>query len=491
MASESERLPSIPTSKPAAGRQSPSGGARRLRRVLGAALMLAGAVLTPLRAGAQDDGAMSLIQDTEVEEILRQDADPIFIAAGLEPKNVQIHLVGDKELNAFVSGGQQMFVFSGLIMEAKTPNQLIGVIAHETGHMAGGHLARSGEGEKSAMRTFMLTMGLGLLAALAGAPDAGAALMYSSNYFATLNYLGYTRIQESQADQAAITYLEKAHESAGGLVDFFDTFRYEEVFSQARRYPYFQSHPLSTERIETLRVRAEKQPSFGVVDSPEALERHKLMVAKLKAFINPPGQTFVDYKESDRSFPARYARAIAYHKAGESDRSVKLIDALLVDQPNNPYLYELKGQVLFESGRTKESEAPHRRSVELKPDAPLLRMNLGQTLIAEEDKSKLDEAIDQIGRAMTIEKDNAFGWRLLAQAYDAKGEAGMARLATAEQEFALGQLRDARVFAMRARELLPKNTPQWRRATDIVLVSQPSNDDLQSIARQGGFAEAR
>lgn len=461
----------------------------RLARAGCAALLLAGTLLgAPRPVAAQDDGSMSILQDTEIEETLRQDADPVFIAAGLEPKNVKIRLVGDKELNAFVSGGQQMFVFSGLIMETKTPNELIGVMAHETGHMAGGHIARSGEGEKSAMRTFMLTMGLGLLAAIAGAPDAGAALMYSSNYFATLNYLGYTRVQESNADQAAVTYLEAAHESAKGLVEFFDNFRYEEVFSQAKRYAYFNSHPLTSDRIEALRVRAEKQPSYNVVDTPEAIERHKVMVAKLKAFLNPPNQTFIDYKENDTSFAARYARAIAYHRATEPERALKLLDGLIADYPNNPYLYELKGQVLFEIGRAKDSEAPHRKSIELKPDAALLRINLAQSLIAEDDKSKLEEAVTQLERAIIEEKDNPFAWRLLAQAYDAKGDPGMARLATAEQEFALGQLRDARVFAMRARELLPKNTPQWRRATDIVLVSEPTSDDLRNIARQGGFA---
>ena len=378
-----------------------------------------------------------------------------------------------------------MFVYAGLIMKAETPNQLIGVMAHETGHMAGGHLVRADEGEKNALKTFLITMGLGIAAAVAGAPDAAAGLMYSASYFATLDYLGYSRVQEADADQAAATYLEKAGESGRGLVDFFDNFRYEEVFSQAKRYPFFQSHPLTSDRIEALRARVEKNPHFGAVDTPEAIEQHKVMVAKLKAFINPPQQTFMDYKESDTSFPARYARAIAYYRATETDRALKLIDALTTDYPNDPYLYELKGQVLFEAGHIKESEAPYRRSVELKPNAPLLRIMLGQTLVAEDDKTKVDEAVSQLNRSLDFENDNPFAWQILAQAYDAKGDGGMARLATAEQNFSLGQLKEARVFALRARELLPRNSPQWRRATDIVLVSQPTKDDLQSLARQG------
>ena len=460
---------------------------RRNRRFLtvGMAALTAAMSLYGPTARAQDDPSASIIRDTEIEEILHQDTDPVFVAAGLDPKSVKMLLIGTKEINAETSTGPTILIYTGLIMEAETPNQLIGVLAHETGHAAGGHIARSDEGVKNALKTFLLTMGLGIAAAAAGRPDAGAGLMYSADYFATLNYLGYSRVQEADADQAAATYLERAGMSGKGLVDFFDKFRYEEVFDHAHQYPFFQSHPLSSDRIEALRVRVEKQPHYGAPDTPESIERHKIMVAKLKGFINPPYQTLADYKESDPSFAARYARAIAYYRAGETDRALKAIDALITDNPANPYLYELKGQVLFEDGQIKASEEPYRKAVELKPTAPLLRILLGQTLESEEDKTKLDDAVVQLKRALIYEGDNPDAWQFLARAYDAKGDPGMARLATAEQNFALGQLKDARVFAMRAREMLPKDTPQWRRATDIVLVSQPSRDDLKAIG-QGG-----
>ena len=461
---------------------------RRRRSRLGAAASVAalvGALAAPVAPAFAQDGPLSLIRDTEIEAILHQDADPVFVAAGLDPKVVQLHIVGDKDLNAFVAGGQNMFINTGLIVRARNPNELIGVMAHETGHMAGGHLANSDIAGKQALATFLLTMGLAVAAAAGGAPDAAGALMYSSDYFATLTILGYTREQEARADQAAITYLEKAGESPKGLVDFFDNFRYEEVFSGAKRYPFFQSHPISSERIEALRVRAQQQPHYNVVDSPEALAQHAIMVAKLKAFTNLPQQTFIDYPESDTSYPARYARAIAYYRDLQTDKAVKLTDALLAEQPNNPYLWELKGQTLFESGRAKLAEPAHRRSVELKPEAPLLHMNLGQTLLAEDDPKKLDEAIGEIRKSLFVEDDNPYGWLLLSQAYDRKGEPGMARLAAAEEEFSLGQAAEARGFAMRARMQLPKNSPEWRRATDIVLVSKPSKADLQQLAREG------
>lgn len=445
------------------------------------------ATLAPSVASAQSQAQAepNLIRDTEIEDILHEESDPVLRAAGLNPRDVHLHLIGDKTLNAATSSGQDIYINTGLIAETENPNQLIGVIAHETGHAAGGHSVRSGEMEKAGMRPFLLTMGLGILAAVAGAPDAAAALLSSGSYFGTLGVLTYSREQESRADQAAITYLEKAHLSARGLVDFFDNFRYEEVFSEARRFPFFQSHPISSERIELLRRRAEEQPSYNVVDSPNALAKHAIMKAKLAGFIDPPNQTFIKYKETDTSFPARYARAIAYYKALDTDHALKLIDDLIAEQPSNPYLFELKGQVLFEAGRAKEAEAPHRRSVELKPDAPLLRVNLAQSLLAEDDPKKLSDAMGQLQQALALEKDNTFAWRLLAQAYETKGEGGSARLATAEEHFSVGDMTQARIFAMRARELLKKDTPEWRRATDIVLVANPSNDDLKAIAGKG------
>jgi predicted Zn-dependent protease len=455
------------------------------------AAALVGALLAPVSvAFAQDDAPIALIRDTEVEATLHADSDPIFAAAGLDPKAVKIFIVQDKDVNAFSAGGQNVFINTGLIIKTRNPNELIGVVAHETGHIAGGHLARSAEGEKQALATYLLTIGLGVLAAAAGAPDVAGGLLYSSGYFAAITAAGFTRTQESSADQAAVTYLEKSGQSAKGLVDFFDYYRYQEVFSDAKRYKFFIDHPLSEDRIEALHLRAAAQPHYNVVDSPEALDRHAVMIAKLKAFINLPAQTLYDYPETDTSFPARYARAIADYRDLQTERALKETDALIADQPNNPYLYELKGQILFESGRAREAEPAHRRSVELKPDAPLLHMNLGQALLAEDDASKIDEAISELRKASDQEPDNAFAWLLLSQAYDRKGLGGMARLAAAEQNFSLGQLGDAKMFAMRARQQLPKNSPEWRRATDIVLVSKPSKDDLRALAQEGSVNSA-
>jgi predicted Zn-dependent protease len=459
-----------------------------LKHALLGAGALAAAAVTPLASVAQaQDAPPRTIEDTEIDEILHKECDPVFIAAGLDPKTVQILMIEDKELNAATASTKLIGIYTGLIQETKTPNELAGVMAHETGHAAGGHTVRGdAEMQRAAMNPMLLTLGLGLLALAAGAPSAGAALITSAPYFGELGAVGYGREQESRADQAAITYLEKSGQSARGLVDFFDNFRYQEVFEQARRYQFFQDHPISSERIENLRRRAEEQPHYNAVDPPDLIALHEVMKAKLFAFTQPPQQTFVKYPESDNSYPARYARAIAYYRETEVDMAVKAIDALLVEQPNNPYLWELKGQVLFEAGRAKESEGPHRRSVELKPNAPLLRINLARALIAQEDGKRADEAIMHLQKALAFDRDNAFAWELLAQAYDAKGDGGDARLAAAEARFSIGDLVQARIFALRARQLLPKNTPEWRRATDIVLVANPTKDELRQMSGAPG-----
>jgi predicted Zn-dependent protease len=424
-----------------------------------------------------------LIRDTEIEAILKSDVAPIWKAAGIDVNSAQVHIVGDKSLNAFVAGGQHLFLNSGLIMRTKNPNELMGVMAHETGHMAGGHLARSDQNQKSAMATFLLTMGLGVLAAMSHGEDAGAAgagLMYSASYFAALQMAGYTRIQESSADQAAATYLEKAGASGRGLVDFFNNLIYEEVFTNARRDRFYQDHPLTQDRINALNTRVTAMAHYNTVDSPAALAQHQIMVAKLKAFMNYPEQTYMDYPDSDQSFPAKYARAIARYKGLETDKAVKQIDELIAERPNDPYLYELKGQVLFESGRTKESIEPYRQAVKIAPDAPLIRVMFAQSLISQPGMDNVDEAIDNLTKANSQENgEDSMAWYLTAQAYDRKKMDGLARLASAEQNFHLGQWPAARDFAMRARSLLVANTPEWRKANDIINISEATFEQMR------------
>ena len=451
---------------------------RHTARLVGAAAA-AGLMLT----AAAPASAQSAIRDTEIEAIIHEWADPVFTGMGLEPSEVEILLVADPELNAFATRGRIMGINTGLILRTRSPNELLGVIAHEGGHIRNRHTLRDGA-QNAGMQPMLMTMALGALAIAAGAPDAGAVLLGNSQYFGTLSALRYMTHQEGEADNTAARALETAGESGRGLVSFFENFRSQEVFSDARRYPYFRSHPLSSDRIENLRRFVSEQSSYARRDSPERMAQHAIVLAKIHAFMDHPRETLRDYPETDTTYPARYARAIAWYRDGQTDRALSAVDALLAEAPENPYLWELKGQILFEEGRPEEAIGAHQRSVDLMPDAPLLRINLGHALIETRDPTKLDAAVDHLKRAAALERDNSMAWRLLAQAYDSQGKEGEARLASAEMYFAAGSQRQATQFALRARDMLEPGSVAWIRAMDIVFASGATQEDVDDLDRR-------
>jgi predicted Zn-dependent protease len=452
--------------------------ATRFRRYLAAGV---GALAVLASAAAAQ--AQSLIRDTEIEGIIHEWSEPVLDAMGLDPNEVEILLVNDNDLNAFATRGRIMGVNTGLILRTKSPNQLLGVIAHEAGHIKNRHTLRDGA-QNAGMQPMIMTMALGALAAIAGAPDAGAALLASSQYFGTLGALRYMQSQEGEADITGARALERAGESGRGMVEFFENFRAQEIFSDQRRYPYFRSHPLSSQRIEALRRPVEAASHYDKRDSDERMAQHALVVAKIRAFMDAPNATLRDYPSSDVSLPARYARAIAWYRDGQTQKALDAVDVLLAEQPENPYFWELKGQILFEEGRPAEALGAHEKSVELKPDAPLLRINLAHALIETSDVSKLTEAENQLKRALALEPENTMGWRLLSQAYASQGKEGEARLASAEYWFALRRPDQAAQFAMRARDMLDRSSIEWRRATDIVLASGATEKDITDAERR-------
>ncbi|AYG96193.1 M48 family peptidase [Brevundimonas naejangsanensis] len=458
--------------------RTPPAATRSFRRLLAAG---AGALM--VLASAAQAQAQSLIRDTEIEGIIHEWSEPVLDAMGLDPAEVEILLVNDNDLNAFATRGRIMGLNTGLILRTKNPNQLLGVIAHEAGHIKNRHTLRDGA-QNAGMQPMIMTMALGALAAIAGAPDAGAALLASSQYFGTLGALRYMQSQEGEADITGARALERAGESGRGMVEFFENFRSQEIFSDQRRYPYFRSHPLSSQRIEALRPPVEAASNYEKRDSDARMAQHALVVAKIRAFMDAPNATLRDYPSSDVSLPARYARAIAWYRDGQTQKALDAVDVLLTEQPDNPYFWELKGQILFEEGRPAEALGAHEKSVELKPDAPLLRINLAHALIETNDPARLPEAENQLKRAIALEKDNSLAWRLLSQAYASQGQEGEARLASAEYWFALGRPEQAAQFAMRARDMLDRSSIEWRRATDIVLASGATEKDITDAERR-------
>lgn len=434
-------------------------------------------------AAASPASAQSAIRDTEIEGLIQEWADPVLVAMGLEPTEVEILLINDNDLNAFATRGRIMGINTGLILKTRTANELLGVLAHEAGHIKNRHTLRDGA-QGAAMQPMLMTMALGALALAAGSPQAGAVLLGNSQYFGTLSALRYMTHQEGEADNTGARALENAGESGRGLVSFFENFRSQEVFSDARRFPYFRSHPLSSDRIENLRRFVSEQSNYDRTDSPERVAQHALILAKIHAFMDDPIQTLRDYPESDVSLPGRYARSIAWYRDGQTEKALNAVDALLTEQPDNPYFWELRGQILFEEGRPAEAIGAHRRSVELRPDAPLLRINLAHALIETHDPANLDPAIAELKRATALENDNTMGWRLLSQAYASQGKEGEARLASAEMYFAAGAEIQATQFALRARDMLDPGTAEWTRAMDIVFASGATQQDIDDVDRR-------
>lgn len=451
---------------------------RHAARLFGAAVA-AGLLL----ASAAPAAAQGAIRDTEIETIIHEWADPVFEGMGLVPSEVEILLINDGDLNAFATRGRIMGLNTGLILRTRNPNELLGVIAHEAGHIRNRHTLRDGA-QDAGMQPMLMTMALGALAIVAGAPDAGAVLLGNSQYFGTLSALRYMTHQEGEADNTGARALEAAGESGRGLVTFFENFRSQEVFSDARRYPYFRSHPLSSDRIENLRRFVGEQSNYARRDSPERMAQHALILAKIHAFMDDPRYTLRDYPETDTALPARYARTIAWYRDGQTDKALGAVDVLLAEQPDNPYFWELKGQILFEEGRAEDSIEAHQRSVDILPNAPLLRVNLGHALIETRDPARLEAAVDHLKRATALEKDNSMAWRLLAQAYDSQGKEGEARLASAEMYFAAGAQQQATQFALRARDMLDPGTAEWTRAMDIVFASGATQSDVDDLDRR-------
>jgi predicted Zn-dependent protease len=411
--------------------------------------------------------AETYIRDTEIEADIRTMVTPIWKAAGLDPNALHVYLVEDNQINSFVAGGQNEFINTGLVMRAKTPNQLIGVLAHETGHIAGGHLTRFQDAVRNASIEGIIAMVLGAAATVAGKGSGGGAAMLPAEGVAQRAFLQYSVTQEASADHAAMTFLDTAGQSARGLLEFFQILQGEELLSGTREDPYLRSHPLTSQRIEYVRNHVEHSRFSDVPDTPANIELLKRVKVKLGAFTSPPSTTLAAYPEKDQSVLARYARAIAYYRIPNLDKALPTIDGLIREYPNDPYFRELKGQMLFENGRIADAIQPYEEAVRLAPSAPLLRMSLAQTYVESNDPKMNKRVIAFLNDALRTENKETQGWHMLATAYGRDDQIGMAALALAEEGLAAGKKRDAQQQALRAKGLLPKNSAGYNRAENI------------------------
>jgi predicted Zn-dependent protease len=451
--------------------------ARILNRIVSLAVGLALAGAPAVAAAAAEDRPI-FIRDAEIEATIRTYATPLFEAAGLAPEDIRVHLIQDEQINSFVAGGQNLFIYTGLLVKSQNANQVIGVIAHETGHIRGGHLARMQQELENAMWKSLAAMVLGIGAAVAShQPGAAATVIGVGTDVAQRNLLQYSRTQESSADHAAMEFLDSTGQSARGLLDFMRMLQTQELILSGRQDPYLLTHPLTQERIDALEEHV-AHSRWSDAKEPAGLdEMHRRMKAKLIGFLQPLGEVLRQFPEKDDSLAARYARSIAYYRIANLGKAVPLIDGLLKEEPDDPYFLELKGQMLFENGRLPEALPNYRRAVELKPDSALLRLELAQVEI-ELNRPELDkDALTQLREVTRIETRNAEAWRLLAIAYGRSGQMADAALSLAEQASALGQRKEARLQANRAMKQLPYGSPGYLRAQDIA--NENKRDDSE------------
>jgi predicted Zn-dependent protease len=431
--------------------------------------------LAPFRAASAQQGQrLNLIRDAEIENDIRTMVVPIWKAAGLDPNGVEIMLVQDSTLNAFVAGGQRIFINTGLIMRTETPNQLIGVLAHESGHIAGGHLARMQEELRNltALQILEMILAGGAMAGGAatgggagrGGPTTGVGTVNAPG--SLLSFLKYTQTQESSADQAAITFLQRTGQSPRGAAEFLRALDKEERIQPWRRDPYLSTHPLTPERIAAFEDAVAHSPYANAPDTPQNVMMHGRIVAKLMGFITPDS-AIAHFSEADRSVPARYARAIAWYRKGALGSALLGIDGLLKEYPNDPYFHEVRGQMLFENGRTADAVVSYRRAVQLLPSAAVIKIDFARALLSTDNPDNTREAVRNLELASQQESGTFDLWRLMAEGYSKLNNPGMTSLARAEMAILRGQRAEAQAHADAASRQLPPNTPAWQRAQDI------------------------
>jgi predicted Zn-dependent protease len=424
-------------------------------------------------AAAQPAAAQQILRDSETEKLFADMSRPLIEAAQLNPRNVKVVLINDPEINAFVAGGQVVYVHTGLVTAADNANQVQGVIAHELGHVAGGHVLRIGDGLKQATGITLLSLVLGGLAMAAGAGEAAMGAMAIGQQVALGQFLAFTRAQESSADLAGASYLSKAGVSGRGLIEFFKKLQNQEFrLAVYATDSYDRTHPLSSERISSLNELFAKDPAWTRRPEPALEARFQRVRAKLVGYISDKEAVLRTYPASDVSVPAHYARAYAYHRMGDRDRALGEAEALLAKAPQDPFFLELKGQILLESGRPAEALEPLREAVSRAPDQPMIQSMLGHALLATEKPTNLPEAERVLRSSIGRDNDQPFAWYQLGVIYDRKGDLPRAALATAERYSLEGNPKLALASAERALLGIAPDTPDFLRAQDIAMVSR-------------------
>lgn len=449
------------------------------RFFLAASLALALA-LPPTAPAAAQKRSISVVRDAEIEALVADYARPILEAAGLAKSGIEIILVNDPSFNAFVTG-RRIFVNTGALLMSETPNEIIGVLAHEAGHIAGGHQQRLRDQLARAQTMAVIATLLGVGATAAGAAtgasglaQSGAGIASGGMEAARRSVLAYQRTEETTADRSAVTYLERTGQSARGMLKTFERLAGAMALSGVRVDPYQISHPMPRERIANLETLARSSRNFERRDPPALQQRHDLMRAKIAAYTQGHAAASRMFARTPRSVPALYADAIGTFLSGNSRAAIGKIDALVKAAPQNPYFHEIRGEILMKAGRPQQAAEAFATALRLDPrKSGLIQIGRGQALMATGKPELVRKAVDELQAGLARARDYAAGYRYLAQAHGQLGNIGDAELATAEGHYHSGNYRDAQIFAARAQQKLARGTPAWLRAQDIINHRQP------------------
>lgn len=438
-----------------------------------ALLRLAAFLVFSIGLALRPVAAQSVLRDAETEALFADMSRPLIEAAGLDPENVEIVLLNDPSINAFVAGGQRVYIHSGLLIAAANANEVQGVIAHELGHVEGGHVIRMGEGAQEATGISLLSLLLGAAAIAAGAGEAGIGILSAGSRAAIGRFLSYSRVQESSADLAGARYLHEAGISGRGSLAFFRRLQNQEYrLAIPQENSYERTHPLSGERISILTNLYEEDPAWEAPTDPALEARFQRVRAKLFGFVQLYQQTLVEYPETNQTIPARYARAYAWHRAGYPDRAMAEANSLVASDPSDAYFRELRGQIELESGHPDEALPDLRIATAESRNTPLIAALLGHALIATEDATNLEEARQVLRIAVQRDNRNPFAWRQLGYIYSQEGDRARAYLATAEYANLSGRHQEALRNARQAMQNIDEGSTDWVRAQDIALVSE-------------------
>ncbi len=424
-----------------------------------------------LAGAATAASAQALIRDAEIEATLKRLAYPMFRAAGLNPATVNIYIIQDPEPNAFVAGGSNLFLHTGLITRLKTVDQLRAVIAHEVGHIAGGHMVRRDEAMGGARGIAVIGAATAIAAVMAGSPGAGLAVAAGSQTAARRAALAHSRAEEASADQAGLRYMAAAGADPEATLEVLRLFRGQEALLRSSQDAYTLTHPLWSERIALLEARIAAMPAAAAPDPGDAYW-HARMVAKFRGFLQSPGQTLRAYPPGDASESAALARAVAYSREPSLGRAMANIDALIAARPDDAYYHELKGQFLLEAGQAAAAAAAYGRAVELAPREPLILGGYGRALLNVADPDRTAQAAEALRRSAAMDRANPEVLRDLALAEARLGNEGQAALATAERFVLSGRWPEALRQADRAAALLPRGSPGWKQAEDVIVMAQ-------------------